>query len=99
MSGKTVLRETVIQIGEQEVTIRPLSLRQLRRFVKVVKLLDGATDDLSDEDIDNMIEAASIALEKAAPELSADKDALQDVIDIQTFNLILQAAMGVDPEE
>ena len=91
-SGRT------ITLGEESITVRPLTLRQLRRFVKVVKNLDMEANELSDEDINNMVEAASIALEKAKPELAADTEALEDMVDIKTFNLILEAAMGADPQ-
>ena len=70
MSNKDLVTGTKIAIGEETVEVRPLTIRQLRRFVKVVSNLNFEDQtELSDEDIDRMIEAASIALEKAAPEL------------------------------
>lgn len=98
MSNKDLVTGTAITVGGSTVEIRPLTIRQLRRFVKIVSDLDFEDQtELSDDDIDNMIEAASIALEKADPELAKDKDALEDILDIRTFNAILNAAMGVDP--
>ena len=98
-NNKDLASGRVIVLGEQKLTVRPLTLRQLRKFVKVVKNLDANTTDLSDEDINNMVEAAAIALEKASPDLAKDKEALEDVLDIATFNTLLEAAMGADPEE
>jgi hypothetical protein len=100
VSNKDLTTGTKVSVGEDTIEIRPLTIRQLRRFVKVVGNLnfDNQTD-LSDEDIDNMVEAVSIALEKAAPELAKDSDAIEDSLDIRTFNEILNAAMGVDPNE
>lgn len=98
MSNKDLVTGTKIVIGEDTVEVRPLTIRQLRRFIKVVGDLNFESQtDLTDEDIDKMVDAASIALEKAAPELSKDREAIEDSLDIKTFNEILNAAMGVDP--
>jgi hypothetical protein len=98
VSNKDLVTGTEVLVGSEKVEIRPLTIRQLRRFVKIVGDLDFTDQtELSDEDIDNMIDAAAIALEKAAPELAKDKDNLEDLLDIRTFNAILNAAMGVDP--
>lgn len=98
MSNKDLVTGTKIVIGEDTVEVRPLTIRQLRRFIKVVGDLNFESQtDLTDEDIDKMVDAASIALEKAAPELSNDREAIEDSLDIKTFNEILNAAMGVDP--
>lgn len=100
MSNKDLATGTKVVIGDKEVEVRPLTIRQLRRFVKIIGDLNFEDQaDLSDEDIDKMIEAASIALEKAAPELAKDSEAIEDSLDIRTFNQILNAAMGVDPNE
>jgi len=100
VSNKDLVTGVKVNLGTEEIEVRPLTIRQLRRFVKVVGNLnfDNQTE-LSDDDIDNMIEAVSIALEKAAPELSSDKESIEDSLDIRTFNAILNAAMGVDPNE
>jgi hypothetical protein len=98
VSNKDLVTGTKIVIGEDTVEVRPLTIRQLRRFIKVVGDLNFESQtDLTDEDIDKMVDAASIALEKAAPELSNDREAIEDSLDIKTFNEILNAAMGVDP--
>jgi hypothetical protein len=100
MSNKDLATGVKILIGDTEVEVRPLTIRQLRRFVKIVGDLNFENQaELTDEDIDKMVEAASIALEKAAPDLAKDNDAIEDSLDIRTFNEILNAAMGVDPNE
>ena len=98
MPNKDLTASTKVMLGEKEVEIRPLTIRQLRKFVKVIKNLNTESNDLSDKDIDKMVEAASIALEKADPELAANSDGIEDVLDIKTFNVILTAAMGANPE-
>lgn len=77
-------------------TIKPLTIRNLRKFMKVVK--DLKTDDsLEDSDIDIMVEAAGIALSAVDPALAANKDALEDALDLRCFGELMSAAMGSDP--
>jgi hypothetical protein len=54
---------------------------------------------MTDEDIDKMISAASIALRKADPVLAADRELLEDVLDLRTFGEVMAAAMGSDPNQ
>lgn len=89
-------REIVFADGEKR-TIYPLTIRQLRKFMKVVTGLNLASDELSDEDVTRMVEAAAIALEKDFPEEASDLDALEDILDLRSFNALLAAAMGADP--
>jgi hypothetical protein len=83
----------------QKVLIKPLTIRQLRKFMKVIQNLSTDMTTINDEEVDNMVEAASIALEKAAPELAADRDALEDALDMRCFNELISVAMGADPNE
>ena len=54
---------------------------------------------MTDEDIDKMISAAAIALRKADPVLAADRELLEDVLDLRTFGEVMAAAMGSDPNQ
>jgi hypothetical protein len=100
MSNKNLRegREVIFVDGSKKV-VYPLTLRQLRKFMKVVAgLNDGTSNDgMTDEDITRMVEATAIVLEKVDPELSADLDAIEDNIDIKIFNQIIAGAMGADP--
>ena len=82
--------------------IKPLTIRQLRSFMKVMEKMQNLdTDDtnqsLSDEDIDNMVNAAAIALSKVDEELAGDPDGLEDVLDLRCFGELMAASMGNDP--
>ncbi len=78
--------------------IKPLTIRQLRKFMKVANALQAKSEsDMTDEDIDTMIEAAAIALAKVDPELAEDVDALEDILDLRCFGELMAAAMGNDP--
>jgi len=77
--------------------IRPLTLRQLRKFMKIVKDMNADEQMLSDEDLTRMVEASAVVLEKVDPDLAGDLENLEDVLDIKTFNVIFAIAMGADP--
>jgi hypothetical protein len=87
--------EILFADGKKRV-VRPLTIRNLRKFMKVVK--DLKTDDnLEDKDIDVMVEAAGIALISVEPELAEDTEALEDALDLRCFGELMNAAMGSDP--
>lgn len=97
-----VLREgREITFADGEVrTIYPLTIRQLRKFMKAVKDLKvDDTESMTDDDVDKMVEAAAIALEKDYPDVAKDVDGLEDLLDLKCFNELLSAAMGADPNE
>jgi phosphate uptake regulator len=77
--------------------IKPLTIRQLRKFVKLVDGLDANMTSLSDEDIDKMLEAAAVIIEKSDAKLAEDKESLEDAVDIVVFNALVSIAMGTDP--
>lgn len=77
-------------------TVRPLTIRNLRKFMKIVKDLK-VDDNLNDDDIDVMVEAASIALLAVDKDLAEDKEALEDALDLRCFGELMAAAMGSDP--
>lgn len=99
MSAKNLRegKEIVFADGKSR-TIYPLTLRQLRKFMVVIKGMGNIEETgMTDEDINRMVEATSIVLEKVDPELSAAPETIEDSIDIKTFNQIIAAAMGADP--
>jgi len=91
-------KEIVFADGKTRV-VKPLTIKNLREFMKVANNMKTANDDggMTDEDIDKMIDAASIALRKADPELASNRDALEDILDLKTFGEVMAAAMGSDP--
>src|SRR5688572_12085031 len=89
-------REIVFADGEKRV-VYPLTIRQLRKFLKAAGDLKTEGDGLSDEDFDKMMIAAKIVLEKDMPLISEDE--LEDMLDMKSFNELIAAAMGTDPNE
>jgi hypothetical protein len=97
MANNDLYKGTEIVFSDGKTrTIKPLSIKNLREFMKVANGMKQSNEDgaMSDEDIDKMVSAASIALKKADPELAADRDALEEVLDLGTFAQVMAAAMG-----
>jgi hypothetical protein len=89
--------EIVFADGKVRI-VKPLTIRHLREFMKVANEMKTTDDpNMSDEDIDKMVKAASIALRKADPELASDPVALEDALDLRCFAEVMAAAMGTDP--
>lgn len=83
-------------------TVFPLTIKSLRKFVKTVERMRDLDDmtSITDEDIDVMLEAAEIILEKVDPNLAGDKDLLEEAIDLNSFSKMMSVAMGASsPEE
>ena len=93
-----------IVFADNEVrTVRPLTIKRLRKFVKTVQDLNVEDrKGMDDEAIDQMVNAAQIVMEEVDPELAADRDRLEESIDLDVFNKMMTAAMGnkiSDPNE
>ncbi len=84
-----------IAFADKVRTIYPVSLRQLRKLNSVMKEMETAEND--DKSVDLMVEAACIILDGIEPELASDSDAVEDLLDIKSFNQLIAAAMGTDP--
>lgn len=89
--------EVIFADGKKRV-IKPLTIRQLRKFMKVANEMKVTEEgNMTDEDIDNMIDSAAIALAGTDPDLAADRDALEDILDLKSYSALMSAAMGNDP--
>jgi hypothetical protein len=93
------IREGVeITFADKKRVIYPVSLRNLRKLNKVLKNMNAETSEIGDEDIDSMINAAIIALGNEFDlDSEVDREKVEEIVDIKTFNLLIAAAMGADP--
>jgi len=95
--NKDILAGTEILFADgKKRVVKPLTIRNLRKFMKIVKNLKNE-ETLEDADIDVMVEAAAVALGVVDPELANDKEKLEDVLDLRSFGALMTAAMGSDP--
>ena len=77
------------------LNIKPLTIKNLKKFLAVVKKLQE--DDMKTEEdaMEIFIEAGMVCMQQFAPELSTDKDLFEDTIEIPTLMKILEVAGGL----
>jgi hypothetical protein len=79
------------------VKLKPLTIKELREFMKVINKTQEVTTE--DETLTILIEACGVALQKQLPELVADKDAFEDTLDVPTINRILEVCGGIKMDD
>jgi len=84
-----------IAFSDKVRTIYPVSLRQLRKLNSVMKEMELSQND--DKSVDLMVEAACIIFETIEPEIASDSELVEDLLDVKSFNQLITAAMGADP--
>ena len=90
------VEEITLQNGST-VKLKPLTIKELRKFmVAIQKTADVTTED---ETLTVLIDACAVALEKQLPELVADRDALEDSLDVPTINKILEVCGGIKMDD
>jgi len=96
-----VRRGVDVEFADKTRTIYPVSLKQLRKLRGAMENINFTDDSPYPDEgtIDAMVKAAQIVLEKVDPELAADYERVEDLVDIKAFNSMLEAAMGADPNE
>jgi hypothetical protein len=75
------------------VTLKPLSIKELREFMKVIQKTQEVQSE--DDTLNVLIDACAVALRKQLPELVADRNALEDALDVPTINRILEVCGGI----
>lgn len=89
--------EIVLQDGT-EVTLKPLNIKNLRKFMKKFKELDTLKDD--DQVVDFLIEVGQLCLSSLYKQYE-DTDKFEDAVDMPTVHKIIEVCGGVklnDPE-
>ena len=93
---------TVYDISEVELSngetliIKPLPIKQLKKFMAVIKKMDDPDLQSEDAAMDIFVEAAMVCLEGLdKPELAKDKDKFEETIEIPTMMKILEIAGGL----
>ncbi|AXH67254.1 tail assembly chaperone [Streptomyces phage Wofford] len=94
--------EIILQDGT-EVTLKPLNIKNLRKFMKKWKEMGSieiGEDGNSDEIVDFIIDAAQICLSSLYPDYS-NKSKYEEAVDIPTVHKIIEVCAGIklnDPE-
>ena len=79
------------------VKLKPLTIKELRKFMTAIQKTANTTSE--DETLDILIDACAVALEKQLPDLVADRDALEDALDVPTINRILEVCGGIKMDD
>ena len=86
------VEEIELQNGAK-VKLKPLTIKALRKFMAEIKKTETAANE--DETLSILIAASGIAIESQVPELVADRDKLEDALDMPTINRILEVCGGI----
>lgn len=94
--ANTVYEVVDIQLSNgEEIAVRPLTIKNLKKFTKVVAKLDDESVKTEDDAMEIFIEAAMVCMEQFAPDLATDKEKFEDVIEVPTLMKILEVAGGL----
>jgi len=80
-----------------KVTLKPLTIKDLRKFMTALQ--KTAESQTEAETLTILIDACAVALEKQLPDLVADRDALEDALDVPTINRILEVCGGIKMDD
>ena len=86
------VEEIELQNGSK-VKLKPLSIKALRLFMAEIQKTQSAENE--DQTLTILINACGIAIQSQLPDLVADKDALEDALDMPTINRILDVCGGI----
>ena len=91
------VEEITLQNGSK-ITLKPLSIKELRKFMSAIQKtsIEGLTED---QTLDILIDACAVAIEKQLPDLVADRDQLEDALDVPTINRILEVCGGIKMDD
>lgn len=80
-------------INGDVINVKPLNLKNLREVMKEWAKAAEAKDE--DEFLDTIINCTQIAFKQFNPSLAADRDALEEALDLQTMYKILEVAAEI----
>ena len=93
----TVYDVVEIELSNGEtLTIKPLPIKQLRKFMEVIKTMENEDSQNDDAAMDTFIQAAMVCLEGLnRSDLASDRDKFEEIIEIPTMMKILEIAGGL----
>lgn len=92
---------TIYDIAEIEledgrsITIKPLPIKLLKKFMIIIRELDKEDIKSEEDAMDVFIKAAMVCLEKISPDLSEDRDAFEENVNVPTMMKILEVCGGL----
>ena len=93
--ASTVYETTEIELLDgTKIKMRPLKISLLREFMKKFEGITKVADS-NDKSMDILIDCVQIAMKQYSPELSTDREKLEDVIDLPSVYKVVEAASGI----
>jgi len=98
MATQITKEETVTLQDGQEYEVRPLNIKNLRKFMRVVSRFQQLDSEESEdiEGLDILVEACAVAFSKKYPQVAEDTDYLEENLDMDSIGQIMRVAGGVD---
>ncbi len=91
----TVYETTEIELLDgTKIRMRPLKISLLREFMNKFGEVAEVADD-NDKSMDILLECVQIAMKQYAPDLSTDRERLEDSIDLPSVYKVIEAASGI----
>jgi hypothetical protein len=87
--------DQVTLIDGTKITVRPLKISLLRPFMKKFEGVAKVAED-NEKSMTLLVECVQIAMEQYKPELAADIQKLEDLLDLPTVYKIVEAASGIN---
>jgi hypothetical protein len=100
VNERTIMATSVYEKSEIElldgtkITMRPLKISLLREFMKRFEGIAKVADN-NDKSMDILMDCVQIAMKQYSPELSTDREKLEDVIDLPSVYKVVEAASGI----
>jgi accessory colonization factor AcfC len=85
----------VLLIDGTEISVRPLKISLLRDFLKKFDDISKVADD-NNKSMDILMQCAQIAMKQYKPEIADDIKKLEDLLDLPTVYVIVEAASGIN---
>ena len=101
LTRRNVLATTIYDIAEIEledgrsITIKPLPIKLLKKFMIIIRELDKEDIKTEEDAMDVFIKAAMVCLEKTSPDLSSDREAFEENVNVPTMMKILEVCGGL----
>lgn len=100
--AKTVYTTEDIELQDgTEVTLKPATIKVLRKFMKMLNEMtnltpsEGEEDDLEDRSIDLLLKMAGLLLEREIPEKVKQEGWLEETLDMPTVYKVIEVCGGV----
>ena len=91
----TIYETTEIELLDGvKVSMRPLKISLLRDFMRKFGEIAEVADD-NDKSMDILLDCVQIAMKQYAPDLSVDRERLEDCIDLPSVYKVVEAASGI----